>query len=445
MIITKTCRQTRLRLSEVQFRDTDMFTDTVTDWDMFHRGAQSPAAALLSICADFLICDPCDILSHRFREKRSVWTVWRTRQRDRPSLNLTDTDSAVTPRGAGRRRVETSGFVERLRVICIFTLLTLFAVNSNGQATGDIGGDVLLSCVYREEDLPNKVSAFWRDKDDNVVLDIKNNVPETSWQNPKFRDRVTSFPDLYKAGNFSIVLSNLQKSDSGVYQCDVQPVGFTRKVTLSVSDKYAVKVSTPPTVTTTTAAAVNSNGQATGDIGGDVLLSCVYREEDLPNKVSAFWRDKDDNVTGNFSIVLSNLQKSDSGVYQCDVQPVGFTRKVTLSVSELANAPTVPVPQLTGLTAASVAGPAEILSVSAPRRASASLQAYSKMLGPVFKFEKDFPQLAMDTKACPECYFEVEITFNTWEEVRRKMPCYHFTLRHEQCMFGQKDATDVKD
>lgn len=50
------------------------------------------------------------------------------------------------------------------------------------------------------------------------------------------------------------------------------------------------------------------------------------------------------------------------------------------------------------------------------------------------------PQLAMDTKECPECYFEAEIMLDTWEEVRRKISCYHFTLRHEQFMFGQKDT-----
>ena len=50
------------------------------------------------------------------------------------------------------------------------------------------------------------------------------------------------------------------------------------------------------------------------------------------------------------------------------------------------------------------------------------------------------PQLAMDTKECPECYYEADITLGTWEDVRRKISCYHFTLRHEQFVFGQKDS-----
>ncbi|KAK2811896.1 hypothetical protein Q5P01_000118 [Channa striata] len=46
------------------------------------------------------------------------------------------------------------------------------------------------------------------------------------------------------------------------------------------------------------------------------------------------------------------------------------------------------------------------------------------------------PRLAADTKECPECYFETDITFDTWEETRRTLSCCHFTLRHESFAFG---------
>lgn len=50
------------------------------------------------------------------------------------------------------------------------------------------------------------------------------------------------------------------------------------------------------------------------------------------------------------------------------------------------------------------------------------------------------PRLAMDTKECPECYFEAEITMDTWDEVRREISCYHFTLRNEQFAFARKEG-----
>lgn len=41
------------------------------------------------------------------------------------------------------------------------------------------------------------------------------------------------------------------------------------------------------------------------------------------------------------------------------------------------------------------------------------------------------PLLAVDSKECPECYFESDITLDTWQDVKRTISCYHFTLRHE--------------
>ncbi|KAK7878299.1 hypothetical protein WMY93_031118 [Mugilogobius chulae] len=41
------------------------------------------------------------------------------------------------------------------------------------------------------------------------------------------------------------------------------------------------------------------------------------------------------------------------------------------------------------------------------------------------------PRLAVDTKECPECLFEADVTADTWREVRRDIACHHFTLRHE--------------
>ncbi|XP_067357299.1 CD276 antigen homolog isoform X1 [Channa argus] len=141
----------------------------------------------------------------------------------------------------------------KLEVICIFVVFTLTTVTSNDQVTGDIGGDALLPCFYNGGGLPGKVTAYWRDKDDNNVLDIIQNVPNNSSQNSKFKGRVTSFPDLYKKGNFSIVLKNLQKQDSGVYQCDIIAVDYTNKVTLTVSEKMVTPRAAASTTTASTA------------------------------------------------------------------------------------------------------------------------------------------------------------------------------------------------
>lgn len=52
------------------------------------------------------------------------------------------------------------------------------------------------------------------------------------------------------------------------------------------------------------------------------------------------------------------------------------------------------------------------------------------------------PRLAVDTKECPECYFETEITMDTWEDVKLSMSCYHYTLRHE--LFPSRAGNDTQ-
>ncbi|KAK2857227.1 hypothetical protein Q5P01_005962 [Channa striata] len=101
---------------------------------------------------------------------------------------------------------------------------------------GFIGHEVLLPCVYREQDpLPDRVSVYWRDKDDNIVLDIINSSPKEDTADSMFKKRVESFPELFKNGNFSIVLRNLQQTDAGLYECHIPVVDFQVNVPLKVS------------------------------------------------------------------------------------------------------------------------------------------------------------------------------------------------------------------
>lgn len=51
------------------------------------------------------------------------------------------------------------------------------------------------------------------------------------------------------------------------------------------------------------------------------------------------------------------------------------------------------------------------------------------------------PKLAMDSKICPECMFESEITLDTWEDVKKNIACFHFTVRHE----AFRHAAEISD
>uniref|UniRef100_A0A3Q4H249 Ig-like domain-containing protein n=1 Tax=Neolamprologus brichardi TaxID=32507 RepID=A0A3Q4H249_NEOBR len=111
------------------------------------------------------------------------------------------------------------------------------SVTSQSVRTGFIGGEVLLPCVYSEW-LSEPVTAFWRDKDDNVVLDIINGKEDK--MDPKFRGRVFSFPNHYKTGNLSIIIKGLRADDAGPYDCDIPKVDYQTKMTLKVTGQFSI-------------------------------------------------------------------------------------------------------------------------------------------------------------------------------------------------------------
>lgn len=107
------------------------------------------------------------------------------------------------------------------------------------------GDSVLLPCVHEVSSLPETVSVFWRDKDDSVVLDIKQNVPIYSTQDRKFKGRVLSV-ELNRKGNFSVTMTNVSLSDSGPYTCVVLKMSGRQRVSLTVSDRCDKAAVTPP-------------------------------------------------------------------------------------------------------------------------------------------------------------------------------------------------------
>uniref|UniRef100_A0A3B4GDY2 Ig-like domain-containing protein n=1 Tax=Pundamilia nyererei TaxID=303518 RepID=A0A3B4GDY2_9CICH len=116
----------------------------------------------------------------------------------------------------------------------LFIALYIF-LDSQSVRTDFIGGEVLLPCVYSEK-LSEPVTAFWRDKDDKVVLDIIESKEHKI--DPKFKGRVVSFPDQYKTGNLSILIKGLRADNAGPYDCNIPKVDYQTKMTLKVTGQF---------------------------------------------------------------------------------------------------------------------------------------------------------------------------------------------------------------
>ncbi|XP_022619755.1 uncharacterized protein LOC111235558 isoform X2 [Seriola dumerili] len=107
-----------------------------------------------------------------------------------------------------------------------------------------VGGNVLLSCVYKDfGSAPQNVSFLWWDKQKKVLLVIDHSVPEVRLQHQIFRGRVLTFPGLYRKGNFSIVLQDVQEEDSNDYACIIPQLNVQQDTRLSVSGESRVRAS----------------------------------------------------------------------------------------------------------------------------------------------------------------------------------------------------------
>lgn len=81
---------------------------------------------------------------------------------------------------------------------------------------GFIGKSVLLPCSSTS---PSKTDVLWRDGNNNVVLDIKDNTENLNYQDKSYKGRVSSFPTEYQKKNYSITLQNLKQEDAGNFEC----------------------------------------------------------------------------------------------------------------------------------------------------------------------------------------------------------------------------------
>ncbi|CAK6979693.1 programmed cell death 1 ligand 1-like isoform X1 [Scomber scombrus] len=129
-------------------------------------------------------------------------------------------------------------------ILWIFLVYSLNSGSCQTKVQAYIKDDVLLPCIYNSTP-PASFSIYWRDKSNNKVLDIINNV-EQQTQDENFKDRVRSFPDQYMKGNFSIILRDVKQDDAGGYECNIRiGYGSKHRVRLNVTGERPKAATTP--------------------------------------------------------------------------------------------------------------------------------------------------------------------------------------------------------
>ncbi|XP_038854317.1 CD276 antigen-like isoform X3 [Salvelinus namaycush] len=151
--------------------------------------------------------------------------------------------SKLTP----RRRIDQRCWLP----VCVILLIGP-QVSSQVNVEGFKGDNVILPCTYIEKALKN-VNIFWETADDVNVYSIIDGKADLAKQNSLFINRTSMFSDEWTKGNFSLLLTDLNDSDSGSYLCFIPTEDVLCQVELSVQEK--------PTPEPTNSSSVSLRGQ----------------------------------------------------------------------------------------------------------------------------------------------------------------------------------------
>ncbi|KAK7137222.1 hypothetical protein R3I93_017332 [Phoxinus phoxinus] len=122
------------------------------------------------------------------------------------------------------------------RFICVFAvLINKVSLQETVHREAVIGGSVLLPCSSTEHDQKlQDIDVSWRHNDSEIVYDIVKGEDFVVDQDPRYKNRVETFPLEYERGNFSIKLNNLNYTDAGEYSCLITPSNEQKNVVLII-------------------------------------------------------------------------------------------------------------------------------------------------------------------------------------------------------------------
>ncbi|KAG9348650.1 hypothetical protein JZ751_028967 [Albula glossodonta] len=239
-------------------------------------------------------------------------------------------------------------------VIC-FWFLSLFAVETEGPLSVQLGASVTLPCSV-DTPLPlNELEVQWMRAESGTLVHLfqeGQSRPES--QNPSYSSRAEFFTEEIPKGNFSLLLINVTTEDRGVYRCRVH--------TDVVSNETNVEIKVERLVVTGASEPVSAYA------GEDVILTCsvethaplqelqvewVKTDEDIlvllfeegqniPESQHERFRDRAEFFTeeipkGNFSLKLRGVRTEDRGEYMCKVHTDTESVSATAWLRELGS------------------------------------------------------------------------------------------------------------
>ncbi|KAL0159171.1 hypothetical protein M9458_042896, partial [Cirrhinus mrigala] len=112
---------------------------------------------------------------------------------------------------------------------CIISVLLMYFTGSfcapvRVTVEGFVGDSVVFSCSIPESEIRDKIeefSAHLRDDEEKIVCDITGGNRTCADQASEYKNRVETFLEDQKKGNFTFKLNVLQKTDARKYHCHI--------------------------------------------------------------------------------------------------------------------------------------------------------------------------------------------------------------------------------
>ncbi len=128
----------------------------------------------------------------------------------------------------------------------VFALFSFFfSAPVSVTVKGFVGDSADFSCSIPESEIQGNIeksNVHLRDDEGKRVCDIIGGSRTCQDQAPEYKDRVETFPEEYKKGNFTFKLKGLQKSDARKYHCHITRPSQNHTITeLQVEGVYNLK------------------------------------------------------------------------------------------------------------------------------------------------------------------------------------------------------------
>uniref|UniRef100_V9KJ09 HERV-H LTR-associating protein 2 n=1 Tax=Callorhinchus milii TaxID=7868 RepID=V9KJ09_CALMI len=205
--------------------------------------------------------------------------------------------------------------------ICIFLQIS----NSVGYIVGVISKDVILNCQFGPANLDD-IIIHWT-QGPRVVHSFYRSTDQLAKQAEAYRGRTKLFTSEISSGNGSLLLSSIDITDEGEYNCYAStPDGkYENKVPLKVGAEYRNLLLTPPNMLSVETMPASLSCSASGGYPNFTLLWQTVRNDGMDEKNTITPMDEKTTIshdTKGLFIVRSNLNimQTSNRTYKCNIK-----------------------------------------------------------------------------------------------------------------------------